>query len=116
MTDRDKQFAQRAREAYRGSGELEQSTLDRLSAIRKEALDQFSSRQDKQFSSWLLPGGAVAFATVAVIAVSLYLHQPWEKIPGTALDDIELLTSADKIELYEELEFYSWLADEKDRT
>ena len=64
---------------------------------------------------WLLPASGLAAASVAVLAVSLWLYQPARPVPVHSVEDIEILTSAENLELFDDLEFYGWLA-ERDRT
>lgn len=54
----------------------------------------------------------VAFASVAVLTVAVWIAMPVTnngEQAMAALDDMELLTAADDLALYEEIEFYQWL-------
>ncbi|MDY6984100.1 MAG: hypothetical protein SV422_13530 [Pseudomonadota bacterium] len=96
------------RELDRSCNALDAHTLSRLNRIRHEAL----ARRESRGTRMLLPFGGFVTACVLVLTVSLYM-------PGTApngeaavppLEDIDLLVSADSLDLYEDYEFYEWLA------
>lgn len=64
---------------------------------------------------WLLPAGGLAAACVAVLAVALWVYQPSRPAPMQGVEDLEILSSSENLELFDDLEFYGWLA-ERDRT
>lgn len=64
---------------------------------------------------WLLPAGGLAAASVAVLAVALWIYQPARPAPMQGVEDLEILSSSENLELFDDLEFYGWLA-ERDRT
>ncbi len=107
MTD-EKRFLESVRRELDQSVEaLDAATLSRLNQARQRALDAGLGRQ-----VWWRPLAAgLALASVAVLAVSLWLARP--AVEPQALDDLELLTAAEPIEFYEELEFYEWLDSEQ---
>ena len=85
---------------------LDANVTARLSAARHRALDQLERKPRWQ------PVTGWAVAATLVLAVSLW----WQQAPtgnGLSADDFELLVSSDGIELYEDLEFYEWLASEE---
>jgi hypothetical protein len=82
----------------------------RCAAVRTaaEALDKPS----KTAPGWLIPAGGIAALTL-VIAVSFYQIQTnQESSPIASVEDMPLLTAPEDLELYEELDFYQWLAEE----
>lgn len=86
---------------------VDAETSQRLVAARKKALEQ----TQKRFSvPKLFAAAATAFSVlIAVVIVSTQLNQP------VATEDsqvIELVATQDTSELYEELEFYTWLVEE----
>ena len=91
---------------------LEQNTasedLFRLAQARNNALEQ----KPRTISKGLWPAMATAFGSVALIAV---LYSPIESVlsPNTEFgsDDYYSELSEDNFELYDDLEFYDWLAD-----
>jgi hypothetical protein len=96
------------RELDRSCDALDAHTLSRLNRIRHAAL----ARRQPRASRMLLPFGGFVTACMLVLTVNLYL-------PGTSrdgngmvppLEDIDILASADSLDLYEDYEFYEWLA------
>lgn len=64
--------------------------------------------------SWrLLWAGGLATVSVAAIALILWVKQPaLENHHAPVLEDMDLVLSAENVELAEDLEFYHWLADD----
>ncbi|NOX43491.1 MAG: DUF3619 family protein [Gammaproteobacteria bacterium] len=98
---------------------LDEKTLARLRQARMQALESVT---DSKGVNWMLPaGGFAAIATVAVLSVSIWSANwstNWstnmvERELADAFNDIDLLTSTESLEFYEELEFYAWI-DEQD--
>ena len=97
------------RQLDRSCDALDGQTLSRLNRIRHAALE----RKQARASRLLLPFGGFVTACVLVLSVTLFA-------PGTApdpdavaspLEDIEILTTSDSLELYEDYEFYQWLEE-----
>jgi len=85
---------------------IDANTVSRLTQIRNRALE----RAEKKTNLWfVLPAGAIATACLALIVYSFVWNKEFDQ-PMTA-DDIELITSSDSLDLYEDLEFYEWLDD-----
>ncbi len=59
---------------------------------------------------WLVPAGAFASVLATAVALTIMVAEPGS---GSAreVDDVELLTAGEELELYENLEFYQWLQD-----
>lgn len=99
---------------------LDDNILKRLKASRQQAIDsmpptkQSNSDSNDIFPSWLSSvSTATAFASVALIISSLWLQTDIKtQSLATPLDDIELLSSTDELEFYENLDFYIWVEDE----
>ncbi|MEJ2115399.1 MAG: DUF3619 family protein [Gammaproteobacteria bacterium] len=86
---------------------IDAETSQRIIAARQRALEKSASR----FSMpKIIAVAATAFSIfIAVIIVNTQLNQPLEDESSEA---IELVATQDAIELYEELEFYTWLVEE----
>ncbi|NOX75454.1 MAG: DUF3619 family protein [Gammaproteobacteria bacterium] len=91
---------------------LDGVTLGRLRAARREALGTLTTNHPRRRRRELLGGFAVA-ATLATLTVSLWILPP---APGDvsgnslpALEDVALLTDAEELEFYQDLDFYLWL-------
>lgn len=91
---------------------LDGHTLSRLNRIRHAALERKQARKSRML---LLPFGGFVTACMLVLSVTLLRPgaAPESAVPAgaSALEDIEILTSADSLDLYEDYEFYQWLAE-----
>jgi type VI protein secretion system component VasF len=87
---------------------LDRDTLRRLRAIRQAAL-----RRDETPAArgWWVPAGAfVSVLLVGWLSLSLWLEKPSPQVADVLeLEDVEVLSTADDIEFFDELEFYQWL-------
>ncbi|HEY5604249.1 MAG TPA: hypothetical protein VIM41_14195 [Gammaproteobacteria bacterium] len=93
--------------------QIDADTLSSLAALRRHAVDAASSKLPVLgYTRWYLPVGALATAmSVGVLVFTPWTEQPTQSdAPVTALEDLNLLTTSDEIELFKELEFYQWLA------
>ncbi len=91
----------------RGDEELDPVVTTRLRQARRDALRGRARRP-----AWVLPTGALAAAASLVIGVGVWLHQPAPRGAAPLLDDVELLSTSEDLEFYENLEFFYWLANE----
>jgi len=91
---------------------LDASTVERLAAIRRRAIESATRQSTSRMPRWLVPVGGLATAAAAVLVVlTLWTIQPVkESSPVAALEDIHLLTAPEEIEFYQDLDFYEWLA------
>jgi hypothetical protein len=95
--------------------DLDAATLSRLNQARQTALAGLESPHTVSGSRWL-PAGAVAASVL--VATVLWLGRE----PGTTdtnqvaeqFEDLDILLSDEDFELYDELEFFSWLGGELD--
>ena len=107
MNDNDK-LEQQSRQALNASvEEIDAATLSRIRQVRARALEKAGA---KSFNWFGIATGAMATASVMVFAVMILLNNEPAVQPLPA-EDIELITSLDELELYEDLEFYQWLAE-----
>jgi hypothetical protein len=92
---------------------LDAATLSRLNRARQAALAQRAPPR-----RWLLPAGMAA-ASVLVLAALIGRGYLPSVVPGAqefpltaktaASSDIDLVSSDDSLEFYQDLEFYAWL-------
>ena len=108
MPDQDDQaFVSAAKSVLdRSAQELDGETIARLHRTRRHALEARPQR-----APWVVWAGGLAAACVALVVGALWWAEPSQTVPVAGLEDIELITSADNLELYEDLDFYRWLAD-----
>lgn len=114
MKKSDEQFAQEAKALFDDSvDKLDAATLSTLNQGRHRALEEGRSPR----AEWMRWAPAAGVATAVLIGVMVTLPQPGEvEVMPEAMTDMEILLGEDSLEMYEELEFYSWLdvADELD--
>ena len=84
---------------------LDANTLSRIRQIRAQAIEKVEARHVNWFG---IMTGALATACVMVFAVMILLQSP-TTIQPVQVDDLELISSSDNLELFEDLEFYEWL-------
>lgn len=108
--DQEEALLRKVKNALDASSEtLDGATCTRLRAARTRALQQRHTRQP-----WLLwPAGGVALAAAALLSWGLWFNVPVSHTPA-ALEQLELLSSTESLELYTDLEFYQWLASATD--
>ena len=107
----EQQFVSRVRAALDESSEqLEPGIRSRLNRIRHEAVARQKGRRMRR-RGWHLTAGLAATAAAALLVLLLPINRSIEKTPLAAIDDIEILASNDPLEIYEDMEFYSWLSD-----
>lgn len=93
--------------------QLDAGVLSRLTRARHRALEAGrGSAAGWPWKHWMpLPVAGLAAAATVLLALALTLGTPETGSNGTPLEDLDLLASADQLELYENLEFYAWLAE-----
>jgi hypothetical protein len=115
----DARFEQRARELYlEASRKLDPATAGRLRAVRRTALQSAAAPRHALLGRALLPVGALA----AIALATLMVWQP-QRQATTAPARVTALASADQADnelppdpdstdpgLYQNLDFYGWLA------
>ena len=108
-------FEARAARRLRASADsLDAATRSRLNRARQAALAELEPAPQRQ-RLWT----AVAAASVAALAVGLWRAQSPRRAPGLPADDdaaieFELLLAEETMEMFEDLEFYLWLAESPD--
>ena len=107
--DKESRFIAAAKaELDRSTQQLDALTLTRLRAARLRALEPRPRRL-----AWLAAGG-LATAALSAALVAFLLFAPAAPPPATGLEQLELLSENDGLELYRDLEFYRWLAEHAD--
>lgn len=93
-----------------------------LDGIRLRALGRAArrSRSDALASRWTQPwmsvrsGGVAAFASVCILVTGVLLvgaRESVDVVPLAVMEEAWVLASEEELELYENLEFYQWLAE-----
>lgn len=104
----DERFVAEAKAVLdRSAAELEPATTIRLQRTRLNALDAKPSRL-----RWTVWASGFAMASIAALTLVLWTKQPTPEHHQVPLfEDIDLVLSAENVELAEDLDFYRWLAD-----
>lgn len=106
MDERESSLMQRAKVILDHSvEELDQQTILRLQRARLDALTP-----RPRSVRWMFAGGVATFSVV-VLAVTLWMSKPVAVMPVHEADDLEVVTAAENLEFYDEIDFYRWLAD-----
>lgn len=105
-------LAKQAKAAFDNSVErLDAAALSRLNQSRHAALEQLENNRGKaEWYRWAPAGGIAAAALVAVMVVR---GPELESVPSEVVTDFDILLEGESLEMYEDLEFYSWI-DEAD--
>ncbi len=99
-----------------GTENLESQTERRLEEIRARAL----SAADEKHSGSLRPrrwvlAGSFAMVTLAAAALFFFLSPSTEPPPPAHLEDLEIITSRERLDIYQNLDFYRWLGTQEIR-
>ena len=109
----DPDLEQRSRELFEDSvGRLDARTRSRLNQARQQALNELKKGRTHRY--WLTAplGGLAAAALIAVVMMSgREATAPRQESVALPLDDFDIVADADSLELLQDVEFYSWLAE-----
>ena len=109
MDKNQKDFLDFARKRLNeGTENMDPDTRQKLIDMRNRAMN---IRESKSWlPNWaLLP--AMGLFTAALYLVLIYAKPVTQPRLDTGLEDLEILSSDDQLDFYEELEFYDWLAN-----
>ena len=95
----------------RADGSLDEGTRQRLRQARETALRSGTEVESHTRRGWLVPG--LVMASVLALVVTVLLSQTSKVLPGSETDVIEIAASSDSLELYQDIEFYQWLAEQE---
>ncbi len=120
----EEEFLSRVKTTLDASSErLDELTQARLSAARRRAVEAATHQERLQIGEilslrWLSQHrGLVATAATITLAtafmLSLNFSEPQTAVVTAQLEDLELLSSSDDLELYENLDFYLWIDDDQ---
>lgn len=109
-SDNDERFARKAKSLFDDSVErIDAATLSRLTQSRHKALEQLERSSGRAPRAFWVP--AIGLAAALLVAV-LILRMPAntiEPLDQPLAQDFDILLEEDSLEMFEELEFYSWL-------
>ncbi len=100
-------FIKRVKEELDATEEnLDSGIKSRLSRIRYQVLE--SQKESHWFQKWFLkPKMVFASIVILILAGVLLIKSPTSV--NVDFEDVDLLTSTDQLELYEDMDFYVWL-------
>jgi hypothetical protein len=107
-------FEARTRRAFTDSVErVDGATRSKLAQARARAVEAKTRRGAFAWPSMarLMPGGALAAALLAAVVV-WQLSPPRPEPALAALSDLDILLGDEELELFEDLEFYTWLQEQ----
>ena len=108
----DEQFLKKVKENLKvGAENIDEKILSRLRQIRHQALQSEKVKKKIFFSAFRwVQAGALSTLGVAItlLVIWLYRHQTTYSFKNP--EDFEIVSSQDQMELYEDLDFYTWLA------
>ena len=119
--DQDKFIKQVRQQLDQEVDGLDGEPLSRLRQARAKALEAGEEKAFHWFGLGMMGRGAAAFASVAALAVAVWVGAPTvndpELLAGLAdapsesyvLDDIELLAANEELDFYDDVEFYYWI-------
>jgi hypothetical protein len=106
----NEEFAAQAKQAFDDSVErLDAAALSQLNQGRHAALEKLASGRSR--AAWMrwVPAGGVAAA--ALLTMIMMRGPEIESMPIEVVSDFEILLEGESLEMFEDLEFYSWMDD-----
>ncbi|GAM10127.1 hypothetical protein OR1_02415 [Geobacter sp. OR-1] len=82
-----------------------------LRNARTKAVELAERRERKFFLPRWVTAGGVASLAVLVVAVSLWLAPVSTNLPPKGDDEVDIVASGEQLELYDDLDFFLWLAE-----
>ncbi len=111
MNMEDRELLDKVRTALDVSaGNLDDMTLRRLRHARLDALEAAGAGRRPFFLPRWVTAGGVATVAVLGVAVSVWLSASRPVLPDKQVEDLEIITAKEHLDLYADLEFYRWLA------
>ena len=114
-SDQEKHFLEKAKDLLNeGVENLDNQTCQCLQNIRTGALRATEERRSGFFVPlrWIMVGG-FATATMAAVALFFWLSTSPGNLPAKNAEDFEIITSQERIDFFQNLDFYRWLATEE---
>lgn len=109
-SDKEQQFVDKVRDGLDHSlDQLDAHALARLKAARLSALEGRNKPPVWQNKMVLATG-----MSITLVAAVWLMQKPSQ--PDLPMDDLQILTANEDLELYRELEFYQWLEYQSDES
>ncbi len=118
MTEKEREvaFVKQVKSTLNESDErLDASTLSRLAQVRNQALGGYNARRTRFLVRYKTPViGLITTTAVLLVVTSLLLKAPVSVQSYGDPADVEILASAEQLDFFEELDFYSWLTRDEE--
>jgi hypothetical protein len=97
-----------------GTENLGSKTERRLEDIRSQALMDAGEKRSRFLHPrrWVLVG-SFAMVTLAAVGLFFWLGPSTETLPAGEIEDLEIIASQERIDFYQNLDFYRWLGSEE---
>jgi len=113
--DREREFVHKSKSILdEAETTLDTNVLSQLEEGRHRALYGKERKDSRKWHRFRVPMLGVATAAVVVISAMLYLHGPNGTNHLYDIADIEILASSETIDFYNELDFCTWLTQERE--
>jgi type VI protein secretion system component VasF len=112
LSENEARFLEKARQSLLAAEDrLDANTLSRLRNARARAVEAAGQRERGFFRipSWMR-AGAFATAVAAVMVFMIWVDTPRQELSVKSLDEFEIVLYADNLDIYEDMDFYEWLA------
>lgn len=112
LSENEARFLEKARQSLLATEDrLDADTLSRLRDARARAVEAAGGRGRGFFRipNWMR-AGAFATAVAAVMVFMIWVDTPRQELPVKSLDEFEIVLYADNLDIYEDMDFYEWLA------
>ncbi|HEX7372428.1 MAG TPA: hypothetical protein VF372_06375 [Thermodesulfobacteriota bacterium] len=99
-----------------GTENLGSKTERRLQDIRGQALMDAGEKRSRFLHPrrWVLVG-SFAMVTLAAVGLFFWLGPSTETLPAGEIEDLEIIASQERIDFYQNLDFYRWLGSKEIR-
>ncbi len=99
-----------------GAQNLGSQTEQRLEEVRLGALSGAHEKRSRFFlpRRWVL-AGSFAMATLVAAVLFFFLSPSPDTLPTGDLDELEIITSRERLDIYQNLDFYRWLGSKETR-
>ena len=111
-SEKEARFLEKARQSLLAAEDrLDAGTLSQLRDARVRAVEAADARGRGFFRipNWMR-AGAFATAVAAVMVFMIWVDPPRPELPVKSLDEFEIVLYADNLDIYEDMDFYEWLA------
>jgi hypothetical protein len=90
---------------------IDGKTQLRLREMRRQVLQEGKEKKKRMFPvfRWI-QAGALSTLGVAITLLVIWLHSHQTTYSFNNPEDFEIVSSQDQMEMYEDLDFYTWLA------